>query len=471
MPTQPYPFQEECIQKIQDFSGRALLALEMGLGKSLCSLTFLLRNPEIKRAIVVCPASLKYMWQHEAAHHVNIPATILSTRKAPKRKSSSYKPRLLIINYEILAWWIDWLQDYSPDLVIFDEGHKLGNFRNKWTKAARKLAKDIPHMLILSGTPLVSKPAELWSSLNLIRADLYPKFTPFAFRHCQPRKAPWGWSYNGAARLDELHSNLTQQMMIRKRKEEVLSQLPPKQRIVVPLDLQDRKEYHHAVKDFIGWLYNISPSLARRAAKIEQLARVNYLKRLIAKLKAPAAYDWIEDFLMESEDKLLLYAIHKKVLDGLEERFSNLSIRVDGRVTGRNRQLAFDKFNTDKKTRLFLGNIEAAGVGWSCRSTSDVAHLEFPWVPGKLSQADDRVRGLKRGIEGKPMRSYCLVARDTIELDLLKLLEKKQGILNKVLDGGKGEDLDIVEQIVQKLTDQNRSIPTNTRKSKKERQK
>ena len=284
--------------------------------------------------------------------------------------------------------------------------------------------------------------------MNLLRPDLYPSFFSFAFAHCQPQRTVWGWSFRGAENLDVLHRNLLQTMMIRRRKEDVLEQLPPKLRSVVLLDIERPAEYKLAQDNFLSWLRSQGKSTlgARRA---EALVRLGYWLRLTAQLKFRSACSWIDTFL-DSKEKLICFGIHKNIVGGIHARYRG--VKVDGSTPGKQRQEAIDCFNKDPGTRILSGNLQAAGVGWNATACSSIAFLEFGWRPGDISQAEDRAHGLERGQKGMPTNIYFLVARGTIEEDLIARVQRKQESLDKVLDGGATESsLDLLDQLMKEL--------------------
>ena len=452
MKTKLYPFQSDCVQEIEAFKGRALVACSMGLGKSIIALSYLHRHPEITRAIVVCPASLKWNWELECKKHFGWRVEVLEGRK-PSPMWDTALPRILVINYDILSGWIPLLKGLNPGLVIYDESHYIASRSSLRTRSLRALCEKVPRIIALSGTPLTNRPAELWPTLNVLRPDLYRSFFRFAHLHCAPKRGYWGgWDYSGAARLKTLHHNLKKHLLVRRRKEDVLSQLPPKRHYVIPLEISDSKQYSRAARDFLGWLREKSAAKARRASKAEKMVRTGYLVRLAAELKLKAVMTWVDNFLAESEEKLLLFGVHKNILNPLRERYGEGCILIDGSVVGKKRQEGFERFNKHKKTRLLIGNIDAAGVGWSCRSSSCVAFAEYPWVPGKLIQAMDRAHGLGRGVEGSPTEVWFLTAKGTIEERLCEILQRKQKIIDSTLDGKEAEQgLDVYDLLIKEL--------------------
>ena len=453
--TIPYQYQIEGAQAMHDFGGRVLLADEMGLGKSLETLLYAQLHPKARPILIVCPASLKWNWAHEVTLHTNLRSEILEGTKPGKEGLLKTCP-ILIINYDILGAWLFFLLELQPQLLILDEVHYIKNRFSKRSKAVKILCKQIPHVLALSGTPLTNRPVELWPVLNCLRPDLYPSFMAYGQRYCGPRRVPWGsgWEFKGATHLGELHRSLLQKVMIRRRKADVLSQLPEKQRITVALAISDRKQYDYAVQDFISWLAQYDPAKLSSAQRAERLVRMGYLKRLAGLLKLTFVMDWIDDFLEDSDGKLVLFALHKKVIRGLAKRYHNLCIVVDGSITGKERQLSVQKFQSNSATRLFIGNLKAAGVGLNLTAATTVAFAEMSWTPGEHVQAEDRCHriGTKSAVS-----VYYLIGKDTVEEYLAKLIQEKHQSLNSVLDNGRVQhSLDIFDQLSKAILKQQR---------------
>lgn len=443
------PYQLEGAWQIHQWDGRALLADEMGLGKTFQALYYCLKRKSARPIVVICPASLKYNWEREASMHVGMVSEVLDGRKTPRGKPRIIAP-ILIINYEILHYWVKYLRALRPQIVIIDEAHYIKNIASKRCKAVVNLVEGVPHVIGISGTPLTNRPAELWPILSIVRPDVFKNRFKYLFKYCRPRKTPWGWVYDGAKHLDELHEKLKRLCMIRRLKKDVLKELPPKERIVVPVGLTDRREYDDAANNFINWLGKQSLEKARKAKKSQALVQVGYLLRLCAKLKVPYVYDWVDNFLEGSEGKLVVFTCHRKMIDLLHERYGKQSVIVDGRVKGLHRQKAVDAFQRNPRVRIFLGNIKAAGVGLTLTASSTCVYTDLPWTPGDLVQGEDRIHRIG---QNKVATIYYLVARKTIEEKLCKILQDKQDILAEVLDGGgRGDDLNVFNTLLKSIT-------------------
>jgi SWI/SNF-related matrix-associated actin-dependent regulator 1 of chromatin subfamily A len=412
--------------------------------------------------VIVCPANAKRVWQRQALQHLGLHAEVLNGETAPDEAGIRDPNQIYVLNYDILVpnrrdgkkrnlekSWTHFLNALKPRIVIGDECHFIKSVRAARSRAFRRLCEGVERVLLLSGTPLTNNPVDLWPALNILRPREYPAFFPFAVRYSNARRMPWGWNYRGAKNLDELHANLRKTCMVRRLKIDVLRDLPEKRRSIVPVEI-DRREYNAAETDFLAWLEKTAGAgRADRARKARELAKMNELRRLAGRLKVRAVIEWVRDFFEGSDEKLLLGAVHRAVTGPLMEAFRSTAVLVDGGLSELEKTEAFDKFNADERCRLLVGNVQAAGTAWSCRATSKVLLCEMPWTPGECLQFEDRVHGLERGIPGTAAEIYYLVAEDTIEADLCRVIQTKQGWLDSVLDGGTRAEteLDIYDQV------------------------
>ena len=438
-----YPYQRKGVRKIDHFDGRALLADEMGLGKTLQSLAWTFWRQQFP-LVVICPAGLRVNWQREILKFFGEHADICEGRDAPQGKVQ-FASRILIISYEILEHWLPYFHSMWPVTVIIDECHRVKNPSAKCTKATKQICDLADNVIALSGTPFTNRPAELWTVLNIVRPDVWPTFLPYAMDHCQPRRTRWGWQYKGAVRLPMLNSKLNQFCMIRRRKKDVLKDLPDKTRTIIPIRLKDRREYDAAEKDFLSWLGAQSKVKAKKAKSAQKLVMMGYLKRLAAKLKMPFANEWIKDALTESDEKLVVYGWHTDILEPLHQRHKKESVLISGKVTGNKRQDAVDRFQEEDDCRLLVGNIKAGGVGLNLTAASTGAFIELGMTPADHLQVEDR---LHRIGQTKKVHWYYLIAENTVEEDLCSMIQGKQEAFDAAIDGKELGSLDIFDQLV-----------------------
>lgn len=444
-------YQLEGVAALSRFGGRALLGDDPGLGKSLQALWWTKEN-NAWPAVVVCPASLKWNWDHEAKKHLGMHTEVLETTR-PRKGMLSRSCRLFIINYDILGPWIKFLHEQKPKLVVLDESHYVSPTATQRTRWVNTLCDGIPHLLCLTGTPITNRPLDLWPSLNLLQPKKWPSITAYGHAFCGPKKEYGRWNFRGASNLDVLHRRLVRNCLVRRLKEDVLTELPAKQRCVVPLGVTDLDEYVEAAHRFRKWLGRYYHGGKKGRHRAEALVRAGKLKLLAARLKLPAVLEWVDNFLEGTNEKLLVFAVHHKVLNALRERYPKLSVLVHGGITGRFRQVAFDDFNRKPKLRLFLGQIKAAGVGWNCNSASTTVFAELAWAPGTHTQAEDRCHGLNRGVEGVHSSAHYLIAKGTMEEKLCELLQRKMTIIERVVDGRKDgvTDLNVFDLLMKSL--------------------
>lgn len=455
-------FQLVGAKLIRAFDGCALLADEMGLGKSIQVLYWCFKMRRTRPVIIVCPASLKWNWEREAMHHLGMAAEVLNGRKPPKRGHFrvNHLP-ILIINYEILDAWIDYLVALKPKVLIFDEAHYIQNRLSLRFKALKRLVDEaqIPYRIALTGTPLTNRPAELWTTLNVLRPEVYVSFVEFCWKYTTPKMVRGKWEFLGARNTAELHAELKMICMIRRLKKDVAKELPEKIREIVVLDLPNRKEYDYAVENFLQWVREeFGASRAIKAGKQERLTKVGYLLRLVVKLKRHMVLEWIENFLAESDEKLVFFSMHSKMIHWLYSHFEESAVIIDGTVTGRSRQEAVDAFQTNRHTRLSLCNPRAAGVGITMHAASNVCYGDFPWTPGTLKQGEDRVHRIG---QTKQCYIWFLAARLTIEEKLCNLLGGKQEILDQVLDGlESGNDFNLFSELLSTTNEKQTKRPS-----------
>lgn len=450
----PFQFQKDGVRMMEGFlekNSGTLLADSMGLGKTLQVLWTLVRNREkMLPALVICPSSVKYNWAYEARRHIGLDSSICEGRRTPEASplSAQVSP-LTIINYDILTNWKEYLSQIPFKTIVMDECQNLQNRNTKRTIAAQEMSTSIKNRIALSGTPISNRPSELWPTLNILWPEEYPSFWSYADQFCEPKWTRFGWQHNGSANLDVLNADLLRHGMVRRRKKEVLKDLPDKMRRIVHCQIEDVDEYNEATNDFLNWLKKHAGEKVHSAKKAIHIVKIGYLLRLVAKLKMRSVVDWANDFLENSDEKLVMMGVHRKALDVLQRRVHAKSVRLDGSTSPRGRKLAVDQFQRDSKTRLFIGNIKAAGTGITLTAASTLAFVELYWRPADHTQAEDRIHRISQ--EQTAWINY-MIAGNTIEERLCQLLQKKQLVLSAAIDGGKTpEDLNIYDILIEEL--------------------
>lgn len=435
---------------------KVLIADEMGLGKTLQALAFLQARKDLRPAVVVCPASLKLNWLRECEKFLeDCPensAVVLSGRNPEKVRAG-----ISIINYDILDAWVEYLK---PKAVIGDEAHYIKNSKAARSKAFKKICKKAEAILLLTGTPVLNRPIELFNLLNILAPHEFNNYIAFGKRYCaghQREVVVRGggrrliWDFSGRSHLDELNLRLKSTVMIRRLKKDVLTDLPPKRIAVIPVEITNAESYLKAEEDFIEWLMEkvrdgvYDGKRLSAALKAEAMVKIEYLKQIAALGKLKPAIEWIQDFL-ESGEKLVVFAHHREIINRLAKEFPGCAV-VAG--DSKDRMAQVDRFQNDPKCRLFIGSIQAAGVGLNLTAASNVAFLEYPWRPADFDQAIDRSHRLG---QRSSVTAWCLVASadgvKTIDERILSVLSVKRGTADAVLDGKVRRGSDAFEEII-----------------------
>jgi SWI/SNF-related matrix-associated actin-dependent regulator of chromatin subfamily A-like protein 1 len=431
-----FPYQKEGVIFV-DERGSALIADDPGLGKTLQAIGFLAFNPDQFPAVVVCPAGLKLIWRRQIKMWMKHPprVRILEGREPEDIKGTA---DIFIINYEIMMYWKKSLQKIKPLTIIGDEVQYIKNSTAKRTKAMMAVVQHTTKQndgvfIALSGTPLESKPIELYNVLKLIDPNLFPSKMMYAKRYCGAKHNGFGWDYSGATNTKELHRILSQSIMIRRKKADVLKDLPRKMRAVVPLQIDNEEEYKGAKSNIIKWIHRKNGmEKANRAKKAEALVKIETLKQLCFNGKCAKAIQWIRDFL-DTGEKLIVFVTHRESLNKIMEAFPGISVSMSGGMTAKQKQYAVDLFQNTKKIRLFVGNLIAAGTGHTLTAASNTCFLEVGWLPGQHEQAEDRAHRI--GQEASSVTAWYLLAENTIEMRIAEILDEKGDILSSVLDG------------------------------------
>ncbi len=446
--TDPYRHQIQAVRFLEALNGRGILGDSMGLGKTYEAIAWLAINPKITRVVVVCPSNVKWQWQRMFWEHARIDSGVLEGQ-------TPYKPRkdVVIINYEILAtaWWpkkrtkkskptfpwVELLREQQTQAVFIDEFHYIKSRQAQRTQAVVALCRGIKHVIAASGTPIEKSPIEFYPTLKLVAKGEFNSFWKYAFRYCDPTPGfrGRGWNFSGADNLEELHERVSK-WMIRRLKAEVAKDLPPKIRISLPVSIDNLPEYREAEDDFLTWLERRhGEEAAERAAGAVSLVRIGALKRIAAEGKLKAIKSWVEDFLEQSNEKLIVFCIHRPILAHLVETLPGRIAYVSGSIHGRKRQAMVDQFVGDADCRLFVGQLRAAGIGVDGlhKVASSVLFTELGWNASEHEQAEDRA--LRIGQTASSVNIYYMLAKGTIEERILEIIQSKHDICSRVLDG------------------------------------
>lgn len=438
------PFQRAGIA-FAETRANVLIADEMGLGKTIQALG-ICNHTQAQKILIVCPASLKLNWGREAEKWLTGKREIeILNGKESERKSQIY-----IINYDILSKH-KWIAEENWDIVICDESHYLKNPKAIRTKAALEILKKAKKKVMLTGTPIMNRPIELQTVLAALDCDFAKNWFGYAKRYCAARQNRFGWDVSGASNLDELQEKLRASVMVRRLKKDVLSELPAKTRqiIEIPADkfssavkkemkimqsYEDKKKELAALKkqaaeqkDDEGFKDKIE---SLRSAVSLDFAEISKVRHETALAKTEFTIEYITDML-ESRDKIILFAHHIDVIDKLCSAFPDIAVKFTGEMSAEDKQKSVDRFQSDPGCKIFIGSIMAAGVGITLTAANTVVFHELEWTPSVISQAEDRAHRIG---QKENVLIQHLVIDSSIDAMLAKKIKAKQEIIEKALD-------------------------------------
>lgn len=440
-------------------SRRTFIADQMGLGKTVQALATL-QHENTFPALVVCPASVKIQWEREANKWLPNRSTCIINGLLGNGKTEMPDPTLFdyptrndhadiyIMNYDILTSWEPALESVGFKAIIFDESHYIKNPKAQRTKAAIRIARSIPDdgmRLLLTGTPILNRPAELPTQLTAIGRleELFGSLKKFRSRYCWDEKT---YSYTGARNLDELNKKLRSSCFIRRTKDQVMKELPDKARYFLYMEASDdaMAEYIEASEAICADLMQEVMELAERLGcdiddamnspewakkEVMHLKQIGILRQLSAAAKVPTVIEWARN-MIESGNKIVIFAHHKEIIRRIAEELNAPSITGEDSQIDRANSIA--RFKQGLNDAIVL-SIQAAGMGIDgLQVASDVLFVEQAWSPSVLEQAEDRLH--RMGQENSVSAWYARI-KDTIDDDIFAMIKRKRDIIEGAVDG------------------------------------
>lgn len=429
-----FKYQNAGVFQIKD-RNNVLLADEQGLGKTAQGIGFYNYLEEYKefkaKILVICRSSLKINWGREFQIWAKTPeADIQIVRKG--KDTIDLNRRVTIVSYGLLEsrYILDQLLEYGADIVIWDEGQDLKNIKTLRTKSSIKLGKKAKKVINITGTPVLNRPIELFPFLNAFSPETiapYNDYRSFAHHFCGAYTDKWGhFNVDGADNLEELNIRLRATCMIRRLKKDVLDQLPDKMPPQIIAFEQDKETKAIIKKEKLLGIED----LKRHPAKME-IGETAKIRHELALAKLPKCIEYIEERLMGG-NKLVVFAYHRDVIDALFDHFEELAnaCYLIGGQSAEMRQKSIDDFQNNPNCKIFIGQIQAAGVGITLTAASDVIFVENSWTPGEIDQCVDRCHRIG---QKNSVTTTFLTVENSIEETMLKVVYDKRVNINTIL--------------------------------------
>ncbi len=426
-----FQYQKDGVEHVvKHLNGRALIADDMGLGKTLQALA-LSKYYGYSKVLVICPAYLRFNWKAEFNKWLGIEEVCLI--KKGKDQLEGYP---VIISYELAVKKQDLLLEFGFDMVICDESHYMKNHKTKRTRGLSPLIRKIDKALLLTGTPALNRPSELFSQANMVRREFFPKFKQYAERYCDRKMSPLGyWDDSGSSNPHEVHWLAKKTVMIRRLKRDVLKDLPKKHRSQLHIEMDSRDTFE-MIPLFEEWkqlnvnIPKMQPcSKKMQHADFRRKCIISELFGLTAEAKCSVMQLLIKDTIQNGK-QFLVFCYHKTLMNAIEEACEGKAMRIDGDTPTEKRHQYVKDFQAGKYQVAVLSML-AAGTGITLTAASHVIFAELYWVPGVLMQSEDRVHRIG---QENPCHIQYVLCKDTLDPYIYKSIQWKLDTIDGCLD-------------------------------------
>ncbi|XP_043930881.1 DNA annealing helicase and endonuclease ZRANB3 [Protopterus annectens] len=442
------PFQKDGFKFAVERGGRCMIADEMGLGKTVQAISVAYFYKEEWPLLIVVPSSLKYPWIEELEKWIpelNPDDITLIEHKADTGRISTSK--VVVLGYGLLSadarMLVDALYRQNFQVVVVDESHYMKSRNATRSKLLVPVVQKAKRAILLTGTPALGRPEELFMQIDALYPRRFGTWSEYAKRYCNAHVRYFGkrtqWDCRGASNLDELHLRLNC-IMIRRLKDEVLTQLPAKIRQRIPFDLpkEAAKEVTASIEEWEKLMRMLDSGAAETGNPfIEVMGLITRIYKQTAVAKAGAVKDYIKMMLENEKLKFLVFAHHLTMLQACTEAAIESKaryIRIDGSVPSSERIHLVHQFQNDPTTRVAVLSIQAAGQGLTFTAATHVVFAELYWDPGHVKQAEDRAHRIG---QKSSVHVHYLIAKGTLDPLMWGMLNRKACVMGNTLNGKK----------------------------------
>lgn len=437
----------------------ALISHEMGLGKTILSIAYVEMN-DFEKVFVITPNSLKFNYYNEIEKFTDSKAHIINWKK---NKYTIGESKYIIVNYDyfnpsdknkLLTKWKK-LGIKKIDVAICDESHRLKNTKSNTYKNFKRIfgKPDIfrdkkVSKVFLTGTPAPNRAYELYTILNQISPIDFPTKKYFYEYYCgmtYDLEGFGGWITDiGQSRLEELYHKIAPYTH-RKRKKEVLKDLPDKvyQRVVLEMTDKEFKTYEDIEEGVINEY--VKKPLSNK------LTIMLKLRQYTSHLKIKHVIDLVNNIL-ETGEKIVIVDNFKESLYALKEHFGNIAGLHTGDQSVEERSEIVKTFqDPESEIKIFLGSIQTCNYGLTLTAASKLFILALPYVPGEYDQVADR---LHRIGQKDVVNIYALMFLDTIDEYVYSSIESKRKEIVKVIDNenyASSIEDSVLSEVIQKI--------------------
>lgn len=407
---QLYPFQDVGVDMCTAFK-KTLLADDMGLGKTTQAIATIHLN-KAWPCLFVVPSSVIYNWVKEIKEVSGKNAIILDNKCVDRYDEA----QAIVITYNTAEAMGIYADEFRS--IVVDESHNVKDKNTKRYKAILNLAMGKEWRLLLSGTPILNKTAELIPQLTILGYLNESTSTVFKREYCSNKPNIYA--------LQALNTKLRNMCMVKRNKAEVDIQLPPVTRTIIDTDITNRKQYNLILQDLAKYLETIKkldPVQVTKSMRAEALIRTNYLKKTAAEGYREQIVEFCKNAL-ESGQSIMVFCTTHTAMDYYQKALDT-PFRIDGTVSALKRQQLTDAYQNLKDPAAFIISIRAGGIGITLTKADYAIHAEKDWVPLYHDQATSRTHRIGRT---EHVNEYFFVGRDTIDSRIMEIMEEKRMI-------------------------------------------
>jgi len=442
-----YPYQVNGV-KFAAFKKSAIIADEMGLGKTIQAIAVAILKAELfgfTKVLVVTPASLKEQWKREIEKFTKEKAVVIGGTRENRRRVIEEHPGLFkITNYEAVLRDVTILSRWMPDFIILDEAQRIKNFESKTHQAILS----IPHTqsLVITGTPLENKLEDVYSIAQFSDPTLFTPLWAFAANYYNLDKG--GKKIVGYRNLDVIRDKL-KSLVIRRKKEEVFTELPEQIENTYYLDMSSEQEEIHQ-----GYLSALLPLLNKKVLTPMDIKRIQMIllsmrmvcdstylidKQTNLSPKLVELVPILQELVIENRRKTIIFSEWTTMTYLIGKLLSDMGIpfvQFHGKIPQEKRQLLVTEFQENNECMVFLST-DAGGTGLNLQNADCVINFDLPWNPAKLNQRIGRVNRI--GQKSRTINVINLVMKNSIEMNVLAAINLKENLFEAVLEDGSDE--------------------------------
>jgi len=458
-----YKFQREGAAFAIESNGRCLIADEMGLGKTVQALAFLWRmKDEALPVLLVTKSTLKYQWSHESYRFLGESFLNQVIENKNQKPLTEFGFKMVIISFDMLrrcAWAED--EEFMKDrfkTIIIDETQNIKNPNATRTAMVRKLARFSPFVIGLSGTPIKNNALEYFTILNIIKPERFPSAKKFEYDYVNTYNNG-GYSKAGGLKSPEYFAEKTKDFIIRRTQDEVMPDLPKLNRTYRYAELGPKVEAEYAkLMQKFQDAYNAEGGM-KMMGQGGILEYMTHMKHLTGKAKVEPVVDFVTDFLMQCDRKIVIFRHHNDVHGEIEALLATLCQALDldmpisltSEQTPELRHETVMEFKNNPKARVLIASTLASGEGLNLQFCSDCIMAEQQWNPANEEQAEARFKRI--GSEASIINATYQIALGTIDEFLADLKASKRHIIEEALTGVKNEVPYVEQEMMKELAD------------------